>query len=513
MNITILVPTYNRSHLVNLQLLNIRNVRDLLNELGIHVDVIISDNHSDPAVEIPSAYADFVKLVRPDSHLTSGEANIISAIDKCEGEYIWTLSDDDSPIIQNVVAMFQDIKKNAPDIVVANASAYMKHGVTVKPQIICSDASRILDLPDFVSRAGVWFVLTGFSGLVVRRSDVHLAIDRFRHYYDASKIYSYAMFLLDVFWDRKFMFFNGPIVAGTQNEYGTQWDHMATLDGVFVHFYWTIGFIRQLGILRKSRKVKAGFFGGMIDQNVNVRFHLLSRICHLSLLQLRDDRSEKPSSARTMTQQEFKEVAEFFCSESTMSMMILAPLMKVSDIHAIPIEQINLAIEQIVIMANRYYELFFVKWFGGWNIYRFDNLYRAVPAGHEEDLLELFRDISPISSRWQIVAPTIGEIEHKICACPYPSIFRPDITSVIKSNLESAVKVFNYHNEETRNLARYHYDETLRLARSSHHEMLNLMKTNHDEAIGVQLKIVDVMSIEGPLLRFYHKLRSQLTRT
>ena len=430
MKATILLPTYNRAHLVRMQLPTLQRLRLALEEFEIDLEVIISDNCSEPAVTVPSEFENFVRLVRPEIHLNSGEANILSALHKCEGEYIWTLGDDDSLIVDNAVSLFRAIKDRRPDFIITNSAAYLKTGEIIKPQIIGSQPIKFSSLPDFVASAGIWFVLAGFSGLIARASVIFSQIDRFRNYNQASKVYSYAMFLLDAFWDKNFMFFGSPCVVAGQNEYGSQWDNMAAKDGVFSQYFWTLGFIKQANILKSSRGIPSGFFSRIVEQDTHYRFHLLSKICLSALWQLRAQ-MERTSAAIDMTDDDFEIISDFLCAEEPILMQVVAPL-KRHGLNSLSIEEINLAISAATVLTDRYYEFFFVRRVAGWNIYFFDNVFRAVPAGHEQDFLEIFRDIAPLSSRWHIVATTVEEIERAVSVSPYPLVTEVDVKRIIE---------------------------------------------------------------------------------
>jgi hypothetical protein len=431
MKATILLPTYNRAHLIRMQLPTLQRLRLALEEFEINLEVIISDNWSEPAVTVPPEFKHFVKLVRPDTHLNSGEANILSAIHKCDGEYIWTLGDDDSPVVDNVVSLFRAITERRPDFVVTNSAAYLNTGEIIKPQIIGSQPHKFSRLPDFIASAGIWFVLAGFSGLIAR-TDVTLAqIDKFRNYNQASKVYSYAMFLVDAFWDKNFMFFGSPCVVAAQNEYGSQWDNMAAKEGVFSQYFWTLGFIKQANILKSSREIRSGFFSRIIEQTPQRRFHLLSQICLSTLCQLQSQK-ERTSVAIDMTDDELESISDFLCAEEPILMQVLAPLIKGHDLNLLSIDEIKRAMAATTVLKDRYYEFFFVKRVAGWNIYFFDGVFRAVPAGYEKNFLEVFRDIAPPSSRWHIVAYSVEEIERAISASPYPSITEVDVKRIIE---------------------------------------------------------------------------------
>jgi hypothetical protein len=420
MKINILIPTYNRAHFVRLQILNMLNIRSALSEIDIDLEVIISDNHSTPAVEVPESYQDFITLIKPPTHLNSGEENVIFALGHCDGEYIWTLGDDDAPIQNNAVGLFKRILEQKPDFIVAGSSAFLNDGSIVQSQTFCSDAKQIKNLPDFVARTGIWFVLTGFSGLIVRRAMVQSNIERFQKYFSASKIYSYAMFLLETFWDGQFMFFNQPIVLAAQNIYGDNWYRMAVMEKVFHRFFWTTGFIRQLKLLRQARSVPLGYYASIIDQRVNSRFPLIYQICSDALGQLREDLNARKYPSRAMNQEEFDEIVQFLCQEEPRFMLLLAPLIKNRDKSFLNQKLIHQTSLQLRVFIDKFFSSYYVKTHCGWNIYYIDSLYRAIPVGAEMSLLSALSDIAPVPYEWQPLAGDLGELEHKLNATPYP---------------------------------------------------------------------------------------------
>lgn len=77
LDLTIVIPTYNRPHKVSILLLQLETI--LFQTKNINFEIVISDNHSKPRVEIPES--EFLKkvsrIVIPPEHLDTAEENLL----------------------------------------------------------------------------------------------------------------------------------------------------------------------------------------------------------------------------------------------------------------------------------------------------------------------------------------------------------------------------------------------------------------------------------------------------
>jgi glycosyltransferase involved in cell wall biosynthesis len=114
--LTIIIPTYNRPVFLSKQL------DLLLPQLSEKVKLVVIDNNSDVAVELPDLRANIfssnVSLIRNESNI-GGDANIFKSYCVSETDWTWVLSDDDFLQADSIVNVLKLIELHK-DVVLIN---------------------------------------------------------------------------------------------------------------------------------------------------------------------------------------------------------------------------------------------------------------------------------------------------------------------------------------------------------------------------------------------------------
>lgn len=415
MTIDVLLPTYNRSNYALLQIQALQQIRHRLKPRGVQLRVVVSDNQSTPAVELPAWASEFARVVRPENHLGTAEENIFFGLRHCDGEYVWLLGDDDPPIVNNAVEVLARIADERPAFAIANASGGMVDGTLRSSRTNCAQPAAIRDLPDFIRRTGFKFVLAGISCIVFRRELTVKRASDFAAYFEISKIYSLAFWFADVFWTEKFSYYAEALVVYKQNKTdleGGHWARVAKREGFFENYPWTLGWARLFARLQKARGIETGFLAEMIEQNWTHRFPAVAMSLYMFLNQLDTESAGKKSACREMSDAEKSEYLTFLHEQDP----------RYLDVYTLlPGDPVG-ARQALNAYLHAFFNCFFVRQVAGWNVYRFDEVYRALPARYVHELNDELTDIAPRTSVYQLVGATMDEVVSQIELSPYPKL-------------------------------------------------------------------------------------------
>jgi len=421
MTIDVLIPSYNRAHYVSLQLASLKIIRERLAAHDIDLRAVVSDNMSNPPVEIPAEYLSMTIVVRPAQHLPTAEENVFFGVEKCTADYVWLLGDDDAPIIPNAVELLRELNVGRPDFMVTNATGLRVGNGWTTSRTRCSNELAIKSLPDFVQRTGFTFVLAGFSCIVFRRDKIMARANKFPEYFRTSNIYSLVFWMLDAFWDGSFKYSNRPIVVYKQNQSdldGKHWIRVAARLDVFQRYFWTLGLVRLFQKLIDEKKIPTGFLSSALEQNFDSRFPVLGLALGLFLEQLRDEANPKYAvECRKTTPEEREEFFQFVIREEPRYLEVYAPLAAKRNLSAGQIEVCRNFVEK---QLKYFYRSYFIEEVAGWQVYYYDSIYRAFPSAFIKRLADEYMDIAPIESEYQLVAPKREEIIAKIWQRPLP---------------------------------------------------------------------------------------------
>ena len=122
---SIVIPTYNRAHLLPLLLDYFKRNRRLLVRLG--VSLVFSENHSTDCTS--GILSDFlvecgdlkVSIISPPQFLRSGEENLLWACSQVDSEFVWPLADDDIPATDALLTIYRTIRTRKYDLCILNA--------------------------------------------------------------------------------------------------------------------------------------------------------------------------------------------------------------------------------------------------------------------------------------------------------------------------------------------------------------------------------------------------------
>lgn len=422
MTIDVLIPSYNRSQFLKYQVRSLRTIRDELIKFGMQLNVVISDNQSNPAVSLPDDLKSFATIHKPAVHLPTAEENAFFGMEKCTAEFVWLLGDDDAPIVENVIELFKELQRTKADFILGNASGSMVNGSYLKSRTSCSEPSQISGLPDFIQRTGLNFVIAGFSCLIFKREPLVKNRHRFQPYFEVSKIYSLVFWFIDTFWDAQFQYYNRPLVIYKQNATdvsGQHWPNTAVKFAVFRNYFWTLGFVRHAKILRKAKSIPYGYFSKIIDQSWHHRYLYIASSISMFLEQLETDLRDVKQKSRTVTRSEVEEYIDFVSSEDGRYLDIFVYLDV--EIEQLTFQRLKLARHELHKHNSRFFQSFYVKKIYGWDIYHFDRVYRAIPEHFNVlSINELFMDIAPLSSETQLISTSLYDLENLLKLRPYP---------------------------------------------------------------------------------------------
>lgn len=416
LRVQVLIPTYNRSTWAEMQARSLFRLRQELLKSSIDLTVLISDNKSDIPVKVPVEIQSFTHLISPESHLSTAEENLVFGLEKCTAEYIWVLGDDDTIILENVISLFKSLISDKPDFIIGNSSGALTDGTFVKSRTSCSEPGTIEDLPDFITRTGLWFVIAGFSCLIFKREPMLQNLGAFKKYFAVSKIYSHVFWLMDTFWTKKFRYFDCPIVVYKQNASDVasdlHWNKVSAKENVFNKYFWTVGFIKHAKMLREHHQIPVGFFSNVIDQGWDSRFLHLPMVLSIFINVLEGKYIDRGNVCRSITNEEKFLFIDFISYEDGRLADILA-LAMVNDFHGARVQLQKYE-------EGKFYNYFIVKSMCGWTIYHFDNVYRAVPQYNERFCWQELFDIAPVTSKKQLVARDLEGVEKLARANPFP---------------------------------------------------------------------------------------------
>jgi len=260
--LTILIPTYGGAD----RLSGLLSLLDsyLPNTIKSNLEILISDNHSDPEISITSqlGLSDLVKIVKPPIHLLTAEENLLFAINSATGSHCWVLGDDDFPLQHGLKFMTELIENEDFDLMVFNSLGL--NAATGAWDINRLELDSILNqmsFTEFVKRAGFWSVTAGFSTLVFKKSSFQIGFMEELHR-EGLKIYSHVTTLLSSYHDKKFVAVAIPLVKYSSNPFdeehasaevkGEHWVSYANKQFEPYRNPWTISFISQIVRLQEK---------------------------------------------------------------------------------------------------------------------------------------------------------------------------------------------------------------------------------------------------------------------
>ena len=288
-DLTILIPTFNRPKKVESLLKNLEEFFSGFNSLTI--EIIISDNHSNPEVKLPDSLflSEVSRIVVPPMHLDTAEENLLFGMSSARGNYTWVLGDDDAPLhtgIQQLVRLVLDAKF---DLMIFNSMGLdpVDRKWTISRLQIDNFVEKT-EFKDFVRKAGFWSLPAGFSTLVFRTSKFDVDFMSKLHK-QSLKIYTHVTTLLRSYHDTTFAAIAIPLVQYSSNSFddesptefvkGDHWVNYSRRNQRFYRDPWTYSFLRQIEILdQQGIFTKADLFLTIDQGHLGNRFMLFDTI-------------------------------------------------------------------------------------------------------------------------------------------------------------------------------------------------------------------------------------------
>ncbi len=281
--LTVCMPTYNRCDLLVTLIGTVLLM--LKSTFGTDFEIVVSDNHSKDdtytrVTELGKTES-AIRVIRPPQHYPTAEENLCFALGECRGEYVWILGDDDAVEPSVVEVLKTHIDRATHDLIIFNSRSHSFEGQVLKNiRIECLAPELDIPLLDFVRLTGFWFVISGFSTTVMRRSALNL--DTFQEIMAVGKIYAQVTWLISQFHDKPFVFVNKPLVAYRQNLSDVKatghWEHVAKREKLFPRAIWTNGFLRQLDFLVERKVFDRSFVSTVVDRNLDRRFYFVDQV-------------------------------------------------------------------------------------------------------------------------------------------------------------------------------------------------------------------------------------------
>lgn len=316
-DLSVLVPTYNRTHLLPGLLAVLGSLQRQFSE--IHWEVVVSDNRSFRPLDQDSlkALCPCLRIIQPDRHLPTAEENLFFALPQISGRYVWLLGDDDEVNLAGVKDLVQRVMNGTDDFLIYNSGVAAPDGRLLSAmRSRCIAAELRIPLLEFVQRTGMTYGMAAFSTTVFRRDCLKLEFaDALLH---ASKIYSHVAFWIQCFHDKRFVFVNKSLVTYRQNDWDIRhrehphWEEFALSEGIFLKFPWTLGIVRLCKVLEGSGVVDRRFLGSIVDQIVDRRVRLVHLMASWLLEQLITEPFRDP--ALTVSDEDFIEILSYLRS-------------------------------------------------------------------------------------------------------------------------------------------------------------------------------------------------------
>lgn len=252
MNITIIIPTFNRASYLQVLL---ERLSSEIYKFSLPFSLLVTDNcSSDNTASIVKAYLDkyeFITYIRQPSNIGS-DANFLSAIRFCTTDYFWFIGDDDFPR-SNVLFMVTELLKSSPFDLIYLPSFWSSNAVNISLPPITELNYTIVDVKLLSQRVHVWSSFV--SGWIVNRNSL------------ISSDYTYSMSeeaigsdIIQVSWlfnlfrtGNKFAIFNDICLFATASNSGSY----ALINTFAIDF----PFLIQKHI--PSRKVRANLINGL----------------------------------------------------------------------------------------------------------------------------------------------------------------------------------------------------------------------------------------------------------
>lgn len=271
--VTILIPSFNRAG--RLAQLFQSMIDSQINWHDGNWQILVSDNLStDETQAVLALNSDRLPLeaVSPIEHLETAEENLFYAWQFSKGTFTWILGDDD-PINFEAVPRVLDLCRNSlVDAFYWNSSKIDQNGYALRSNTVNSSQKETeMDLRDFVSATGIWYVGASMSCWILRTSSIDSTEAQNWIRSLSSPIYGHVTFFLKALKGKKFKFINFPLVhyRVTTKDEDSNWLKYASRTGVPFRTPWTLGFVKQIQELVDEKCISRNYLRNVLEQHHN----------------------------------------------------------------------------------------------------------------------------------------------------------------------------------------------------------------------------------------------------
>ena len=277
--VTILIPSFNRAGRLA-QLFQSMNDSQINWHDG-NWQILVSDNHStDDTQSILALNSDRlpIETVSPIEHLETAEENLFYAWQFSKGTFTWILGDDDPINFEAIPRVLDLCGTGIFDAFYWNSTKIDQDGFALRSNTVKSSQKEAeMDLRDFISATGIWYVGASMSCWILRTSSIDSTEAQNWIRGLSSPIYGHVTFFLKALKDNKFKFINFPLVhyrVTIKNE-ESNWLRYSSRKGVPFRTPWTLGFVKQIQQLVDEGIVAQNYFRNVLEQHHDGKPYML----------------------------------------------------------------------------------------------------------------------------------------------------------------------------------------------------------------------------------------------
>jgi len=214
--LSIAIPTYNRANYLR------ETIEALSQQVSVaakNIEIIVLDNcSSDDTIQVCENALrkwQFVKVLRNPENI-GAESNVVQAMRRAAGEWIWLFGDDDIVLSGAVDTLFNYLKSVSEDtsLLLFNYGQVDKDGATVLSSGVCNAPHDWQGhLADFFDYKGSFDILGFISALVMKNDVVNYA----NNYEIFGSYYAHVGYLIQSFYFKNAVFCATPIINQRQN--------------------------------------------------------------------------------------------------------------------------------------------------------------------------------------------------------------------------------------------------------------------------------------------------------
>jgi hypothetical protein len=287
--LTFVLPTFNREKTLGSALYQICKEIEH-SDFKRNFSVIISENFSlDRSFSIAKSYEEkysFVKVIRPPSHLSTGEDNLFFAIDEVATDYIWSFADDDQLISGGLDYLYNNIRNSDADFFIINTQFKDSNGDILKNQILemDSDIVKYDSISSAFCEIGAQTILASFSSVVYRSKNMRNI--RLKEYLKPCPIYAHVFAYLEAFHTSHVEVLALPLIVARRTTGNQHWDAVGRKFGWYSLYPWTGGLAAHILRSHKLGVITPEQYANTWNYNEVGRYNLVGNLVVQFILQL-----------------------------------------------------------------------------------------------------------------------------------------------------------------------------------------------------------------------------------